>query len=84
LEFNFFELLADQAENNSMGIVMEDEVAYRGPKTDKQKQKGQLQNLSKQLKQAQKEIVYLKKINGLLEKKKDTLTIPKKKELKKK
>jgi hypothetical protein len=62
---------------------MEESGNYKAVKNEKQKQKNQLLSLSKLLKQAQKEIIYLKKINNLLEKKKEAPTL-KKKEIKRK
>jgi len=83
LEFNFFEILSDQVNVPSSVLLMEESGNYKAVKNEKQKQKNQLLTLSKHLKQAQKEIIYLKKINNLLEKKKEAPTL-KKKELKRK
>ncbi|MBX9850207.1 MAG: helix-turn-helix domain-containing protein [Cytophagaceae bacterium] len=71
LNYNFFQLLSDKQTAPSSGHVMEEQTGYRkNAKADKQKYQSQIENLNKQLKLAQKEITYLKKINGLLEKKK--------------
>jgi transcriptional regulator with XRE-family HTH domain len=83
LEFNFFEILSDQVNVPSSVLLMEESGNYKAVKNEKQKQKNQLLSLSKLLKQAQKEIIYLKKINNLLEKKKEAPTL-KKKEIKRK
>lgn len=73
LEFNFFELLSDQL-HFGPGHFMEDQASYRPAKTSK----SQVQNLTRQLKLAQKEINYLKKINSLLDKKKGRVSAKKK------
>lgn len=68
LNFNFFQVLANEESSNSP-VVMEDPAGYKTTKSEKQKLKQQVDQLSKQLKLAQKEIKYLQRINGLLEKK---------------
>lgn len=70
LNFNFFQLLANE-QNSHSSVALEDPANYKSSKTEKQKQKNQLDQLSKQLKLAQKEIKYLQRINTLLEKKAD-------------
>lgn len=74
LDYNFFEILSDQLNISPLNQFMEDRASYKPAKT----QKGQMQNMAKQLKLAQKEITYLKKINTLLEKKKGKASAKKK------
>jgi hypothetical protein len=70
LDYNFFELISSEKnQTNALLVMEEDPIPYKGAKSEKQKLKSQIDELSKQLKLAQKEIQYLKKINGLLEKK---------------
>jgi transcriptional regulator with XRE-family HTH domain len=68
LSFDFFQLLSTE-KNSNPSLAMEEEPLYKTGKQEGQKQKLQLELLSKELKQAQKEIQKLKKVNGLLEKK---------------
>lgn len=66
LNFDFFQYLSKNKEV-STSILMEDIPSYKKSEVDKYKQKAA--ELNKELKQAQKELAYLKKINALLEKK---------------
>ena len=64
LNYDFFQHLSRTKE---VSLLMEDPGTYKRSELDKYKQKAA--DLSKELKLAQKELAYLKKINTLLEKK---------------
>lgn len=85
LDYNFFQILAEKINiDQPFPIAMEEKASYSKPeKGAKLRNKEQFQTLAKQLKQAEKEINYLKKINTLLEKKKDSLVKRKEKKIKK-
>ncbi len=68
LNFDFFQVLSKE-KNIDPSLAMEDPASYKIAKTEKAKLKLQIDQLNKQLKLAQKEIQYLKKINTLLDKK---------------
>lgn len=68
LSFDFFQLLSSE-KNYIAAIAMEEVPVYKAVKQEKPRQISQVVLLSTQLKQAQKEIRQLKKINRLLEQK---------------
>ena len=85
LDYNFFQILAEKINiEQPFPMAMEEKSTYlKTEKGDKSRNKDQFQTLAKQLKQAEKEISYLKKINTLLEKKKDSLVKRKERKVKK-
>jgi transcriptional regulator len=78
LEYNFFQVLAEKLDiEQSYPVLMEEKSPYKKEKPEKIRNKEQLQSLARQLKQAEKEISYLKKINSLLDKKNQNLKLKK-------